>query len=135
MNDYRLKSIACFIGLAMFYLIPIVKTLLGDPLPQIPTLLSIGLGFAFGISGFYLHEKGKLLEKRKHVAKFEDDESDDFVDTKINEPCPTKGCKGQLMIISRADGKLIDDSTKGYVYCKKCELEIPREDWDEGIRY
>ncbi len=129
-SDNALQATASFIGLVVFFTIPILKTILGEPLQMVPLAVAIIAGLGFGLLGGYYMNCYKK-EKRKLMIT-SDEDTDDFLDTKIGEKCPK--CKSKLMMISRKDGRLLMDSWIGLVYCMNCDFEISKERWDNGER-
>ena len=129
-SDNALKSGACWFGVIMFYSIPLVRIVIGDPFGMIQFGLSIVIGFGFAIAGGYYLDQYKKEKRKQQIIS--DEDTNEFIDTNIGEKCPK--CKSKLMMISRLDGKLLNDAWIGLIYCMNCNFEISKERWDNGER-
>ena len=62
-SDYLLQSIASWIGLIVLYSIPIIRSVMGEPLPVIALAITIIAGFGFGLLGGYYFDQYKKENK------------------------------------------------------------------------
>lgn len=129
-STYLLKAIACFISVGIFYAIPTIKNFVLHSLQFTELTISILLGMGFGVAGAKYLEKYAKEKKRNKIVESED--TKEFLDTPVGEPCPR--CKNKLMMISRLDQRLLYDRYTGLIYCQHCTFEMSKEDWDDGKR-
>ena len=121
MKDTVLKDIAvvvgvCYGAMVLFIAIPAIKLFwLDQDYPVTATIVSLLFAVAFGVYATITLED---YNKKKTSYK----------DRTLKMPCPD--CHSKLMQLTSIREELIQDNSKGLIYCTECDYEVSKDEFD-----
>jgi len=124
MNLTTFRMRVAYISMAIFFAIPVVRTLMGSPLSI--TELSITLAIAIGF-GIYATTQLAQYDREK-LQNNSQTQFQEYKEGEVNAKCPK--CNSKLMEITNLTKKFTLNSYKGLVYCKECDFEISKNEFD-----
>jgi len=124
MNLTTFRMRVAYISMTIFFAIPVVRTLMGSPLSI--TELSITLAIAIGF-GIYATTQLAQYDREK-LQNNSQTQFQEYKEGEVNAKCPK--CNSKLMEITNLTKKFTLNSYKGLVYCKECDFEISKNEFD-----
>lgn len=126
MNLATFRMTVAYISMAIFFTIPMIRTLMGSPLDITELLISFAIAIGFGI--YATTELQKYDERQKQKKLQPITEFQEYKEGELNAKCPK--CNSKLVEITNLTKKFTLNSYKGLVYCTKCDFEISKNEFD-----